>query len=70
MKLLTIFKKVKTQSDKMSEDMANTIIKKITEDDKLASSIAQKVVVSIGPIIEKAIKEAVEMEMKKTNTVK
>ena len=68
MKLLTIFKKVKTQSDKMSEDMANTIIKKITEDDKLASSISQKVVVSIGPIIEKAIKEAVEMEMKKTKT--
>jgi len=68
MKLISFFKKVKTQSDKISEDLAVSVTKKLVEDKVLSESIANKVVVSLGPVIEKAIKEAIELEFKNSKT--
>jgi len=62
MKLLSFFKQVKSQSDKMSEDLAVSVTKKLIEDTTLSTSIADKLTLSLGPIIDKAIRETMASE--------
>jgi len=70
MKLLSFFKQVKSQSDKMSEDLAISVTKKLIEDKTLSDSISEKVALSLGPIIDKAIRDTIETELKKKEEVK
>jgi len=65
MKLLSFFKQVKSQSDKMSEDLAVSVTKKLIEDKTLSIAIAEKVYLVLEPMIEKTIRETIESELKK-----